>query len=101
MRDVTKVASPSTFGRRRANDNGGINFMVSQGLEKLLDGARDRRSQDARRKADIYAKGARVTVGAPLSYPEEAHRARCVRGKGWPTPNGDNARPRKGERRFR
>src|SRR6266403_1872995 len=56
VRDVTKVA----------NVIGGINFVVSQ-ASKLLDEARERAVADARRKAEIYAKAAGVTLGAPLS----------------------------------
>ena len=53
-----------------ANDIGGINFMVSQ-ASKLLDEAREQAIADARRKAEIYAKAAGVTLGAPLSISEE------------------------------
>ena len=52
-----------------ANDIGGINFMVSQ-ASKLLDDAREQAVADARRKAEIYAKAAGVTLGAPLSISE-------------------------------
>jgi uncharacterized protein len=52
-----------------ANDIGGINFMVS-GASKLLDQAREQAIADARRKAEIYAKAAGVTLGAPLSISE-------------------------------
>ncbi len=52
-----------------ANDIGGINFMVSQ-ASKLLDEAREQAIADARRKAEIYAKAAGVTLGAPLSISE-------------------------------
>jgi uncharacterized protein YggE len=44
--------------------------MVSQ-ASKLLDDAREQAVADARRKADIYAKAAGVTLGAPLSISEE------------------------------
>ena len=52
-----------------ANDIGGINFTVSQ-ASKLLDDAREQAIADARRKAEIYAKAAGVTLGAPLSILE-------------------------------
>ncbi len=52
-----------------ANDIGGINFTVSQ-ASKLLDDAREQAIADARRKAEIYAKAAGVTLGAPLSISE-------------------------------
>ncbi len=71
LRDVTRVAgvidSVVTAG---ANEIGGINFMVSQ-ASKLLDGAREQAIADARRKAEIYAKAAGITLGAPLSIVEE------------------------------
>ena len=47
-----------------ANDIGGINFMVSN-ASKLLDDARAQAIADARRKAEIYAKAADVTLGRP------------------------------------
>ena len=53
-----------------ANEIGGINFMVSQ-ASKLLDDAREQAVADARRKAEIYAKAAGVTLGAPFSISEE------------------------------
>ncbi len=53
-----------------ANDIGGINFMVSN-ASKLLDDARAQAIADARRKAEIYAKAADVTLGAPLSIAED------------------------------
>jgi uncharacterized protein len=71
VRDVTKVASLiDTLVGAGANDIGGINFMVSQ-ASKLLDDARTQAVADARRKAEIYAKAAGVTLGAPLSISEE------------------------------
>ncbi len=71
VRDVTKVANViDTLVDAGANEIGGINFMVSQ-ASKLLDEARDKAVADARRKAEIYAKAAGVTLGAPLSISEE------------------------------
>jgi uncharacterized protein len=71
LRDVTKVASIiDTLVSSGANDIGGINFMVSQ-TSKLLDDAREQAVADAHRKAEIYAKAAGVTLGAPLSITEE------------------------------
>jgi uncharacterized protein YggE len=71
IRDVTKVASViDTLVGAGANDIGGINFSVSQ-ASKLLDDAREQAVADARRKAEIYAKAAGVTLGAPLSISEE------------------------------
>jgi uncharacterized protein YggE len=70
LRDVTKVASAvDTLMGAGANDIGGINFTVSQ-ASKLLDDAREQAIADARRKAEIYAKAAGVTLGAPLSISE-------------------------------
>jgi hypothetical protein len=53
-----------------ANDIGNIAFEVSQ-ASKLLDDAREKAVADARRKAEIYAKAAGVTLGGPLSISEE------------------------------
>src|SRR3984893_13047423 len=75
VRDVTKVASViDTLVGAGANEIGGINFEVSQ-ASKLLDEARERAVADARRKAEIYAKAAGVTLGAPLSISEEGNPA--------------------------
>jgi uncharacterized protein YggE len=71
LRDVAKVASViDTLVSAGANEIGGINFMVSQ-ASKLLDEAREQAIADARRKAEIYAKAAGVTLGAPISISEE------------------------------
>jgi uncharacterized protein YggE len=71
VRDVAKVGNViDTLVGAGANDIGGINFTVSQ-ASKLLDDARAQAIADARRKADIYAKAAGVTLGAPLSITEE------------------------------
>ena len=73
VRDVTKVAGViDTLVGAGANEIGGINFMVSQ-ASKLLDEAREKAIADARRKAEIYARAAGVTLGAPLSISEEGH----------------------------
>jgi uncharacterized protein YggE len=78
LHDVTKVASViDTLVGAGANDIGGINFMVSQ-ASKLLDDARAQAIADARRKAEIYAKAAGVTLGAPLSISEEGTAPRPV-----------------------
>ena len=70
LHDVTKIASViDTLVAAGANDIGGINFMVSQ-ASKLLDDARTQAVADAHRKAEIYAKAAGVTLGAPLSISE-------------------------------
>jgi uncharacterized protein YggE len=71
LRDVTKV--PGTIDilvAAGANELGGINFMVTA-ASKLLDDAREQAIADARRKAEIYAKAAGVTLGSPVSISEE------------------------------
>jgi uncharacterized protein YggE len=71
LRDVTKVASTiDILVAAGANELGGINFMVSS-ASKLLDDAREQAIADARRKAEIYAKAAGVTLGSPVSISEE------------------------------
>jgi uncharacterized protein YggE len=71
LRDVTKVASViDMLVAAGANELGGINFTVS-GASKLLDDAREQAIADARRKAEIYAKAAGVTLGSPISISEE------------------------------
>jgi uncharacterized protein YggE len=71
VRDVTKVANAiDALVSSGANDISGISFMVSQ-ASKLLDVARAKAIDDAHRKADIYARAAGVTLGAPLSISEQ------------------------------
>ncbi|MEW6641351.1 MAG: SIMPL domain-containing protein [Pseudomonadota bacterium] len=71
LRDVTKVAGAiDSLVGAGANEISGISFSVSQ-ASKLLDDARSRAIADARRKAEIYAKAANVTLGEPLSIAEE------------------------------
>ena len=71
LRDVSKIAGViDAVTAAGANDIGGINFMVSN-ASKLLDDARAQAIADARRKAEIYARAADVTLGAPLSISEE------------------------------
>jgi uncharacterized protein YggE len=81
LRDVAKVANIiDVLVGAGANELGGINFMVSQ-ASKLLDDAREKAVADARRKAEIYAKAAGVTLGEPLSISEEGGAAPVFRGK--------------------
>jgi len=81
LHDVTKVANTiDLLVGAGANDIGGINFMVSQ-ASKLLDDAREQAVADARRKAEIYAKAAGVTLGAPLSISEEGSPGPVFRSK--------------------
>jgi uncharacterized protein len=71
VRDVTKVANViDTLVGAGANEIGGINFIVTQ-ASKALDEARTKAVADARRKAEIYAKAAGVTLGEPISISEE------------------------------
>jgi uncharacterized protein YggE len=71
LRDVTKVAGTiDILVGAGANELGGINFMVSA-ASKLLDDAREQAIADARRKAEIYAKAAGVTLGSPVGISEE------------------------------
>jgi uncharacterized protein YggE len=71
LRDITRVASViDTLVAAGANNIGGINFTVSA-ASKLLDDAREQAIADARRKAEIYAKAAGVTLGSPVSISEE------------------------------
>ena len=71
IRDIAKVASTiDALVAAGANEIGGINFMVSQ-ESKVLDEARVRALEDARRKAEIYAKAANVRLGTPVSISED------------------------------
>jgi hypothetical protein len=70
IHDVSKIAGViNTLVGAGANDIGNVAFEVSQ-ASKLLDEAREKAVADARRKAEIYAKAAGVTLGAPLSISE-------------------------------
>lgn len=71
VRDITKVAGLiDVLVNAGANEIGGISFAVSQ-ASKLLDDVREKAVADARRKAEIYAGAAGVTLGDPLSISEE------------------------------
>ncbi|MBR1141834.1 SIMPL domain-containing protein [Bradyrhizobium sp. AUGA SZCCT0431] len=81
IRDVTKVASViDVLVGAGANEIGGINFIVTQ-PSKHLDEAREKAIADARRKADIYAKAAGVTLGEPISISEEGGPSPMFRSK--------------------
>jgi len=81
LRDVTRVASViDLLVTAGANDIGNIAFTVTQ-ASKLLDEAREKAVADARRKAEIYAKAAGVTLGAPLSIAEEGAPVPTFRAK--------------------
>ncbi|EGP09314.1 SIMPL domain-containing protein [Afipia clevelandensis] len=71
IRDITKVADTiDVLVGAGANEISGISFAVSK-ASKLLDDARAEAMADARRKAEIYAKAANITLGAPVSISEE------------------------------
>jgi uncharacterized protein YggE len=71
LHDVLKVAGTiDMLVGAGATNIGGIGFSVSN-ASKLLDDARGQAVADARRKAEIYAKAAGVTLGAPLGNSEE------------------------------
>ena len=71
VRDVSKVANViDTMVSAGANEIGGIGFVVTQ-ASKALDEARSKAIADARRKAEIYAKAAGVTLGEPINISEE------------------------------
>ena len=81
LRDVARVASViDTLVTAGANDIGNISFTVTQ-ASKLLDDAREKAVADARRKAEIYARAAGVTLGAPLSIAEEGAPVPTFRAK--------------------
>ena len=81
LRDVTKVAGViDTLVAAGANDVGNVYFSVSQ-ASKLLDDAREKAVADARRKAEVYARAAGVTLGAPLGIAEEGSAMPVFRAK--------------------
>ena len=80
IRDVSKVAGMiDVLVGAGANEIGGINFSVTQ-ASKYLDEAREKAIADARRKAEIYAKAAGVTLAEPLSITEEGAPTPLFRG---------------------
>ena len=81
IRDVTKVAGViDVLVGAGANEIGGINFTVTQ-ASKHRDEAREKAIADARRKAEIYAKAAGVTLGEPINISEEGAPTPLFRGK--------------------
>jgi uncharacterized protein len=79
LRDVNKVAGViDALVGAGANDIGNIYFTVAE-PSKLLDEARAKAVADARRKAEIYAKAAGVTLGTPLSISEDGTPAPMFR----------------------
>jgi uncharacterized protein len=81
VRDVAKVANIiDVLVGAGANDIGGIHFVVTQ-ASKLLDEAREQAIADARRKAQIYAKAAGVTLGEPIAISEQGAPTPMFRSK--------------------
>lgn len=81
IRDVTKVANViDVLVAAGANEIGGISFSVTQ-ASKHLDEAREQAIADARRKAQIYAKAAGVTLGEPIAISEEGGPTPMFRSK--------------------
>jgi uncharacterized protein len=81
VRDVSKIANLiDVLVGAGANEIGGISFTVSQ-ASNILDEARGRAIEDARRKAEIYAKAAGVALGEALSISEEGASLPLYRGK--------------------
>jgi len=93
VRDVTKVANViDTLVGAGANDVGNIYFSVAE-PSKLLDEAREKAVADARRKAEIYAKAAGVSLGQPLSIAEDGAPAPVFRAKTLAAPMAATATP--------
>jgi uncharacterized protein len=81
VRDITKIAGLiDVLVGAGANEIGGVGFIVSQ-ASKLLDDARGKAVADARRKAEIYANAAGVTLGEALSITEGGPPTPFFRGK--------------------
>ncbi|MGO3931721.1 SIMPL domain-containing protein [Rhodopseudomonas pseudopalustris] len=71
-RDMARVAGlVDTLVVAGANEIRGISFRVANS-SKVLDDVRTEAIADARRKAEIYARAAGVTLGAPLVISEDA-----------------------------
>jgi uncharacterized protein len=91
LHDVNKVAGViDTLVGAGANDIGNIYFTVAE-PSKLLDQAREKAVADARRKAEIYAKAAGVTLSSPLSISEDGtptpmFRVKTLAAPATPTP---------------
>jgi uncharacterized protein YggE len=71
LRDVANVGGIiDALVGAGANDIGEISFSVSQ-ASKLLDDARVKAVEDARRKAALYAQATGMILGSPLSISED------------------------------
>jgi hypothetical protein len=72
VRDIARVAGlVDTLVVAGANEIRGISFRVAN-PSKVLDDIRAEAIADAKRKAEIYARAAGVTLGAPLAISEDA-----------------------------
>jgi len=81
LHDLSKLASViDALVGAGANDVGNVSFTVEDS-SKLLDEAREKAFADARRKAEIYARAAGVSLGAPLSIAEGGAPAPVFRAK--------------------
>lgn len=70
LRDVSKLASTlDALVAAGVNDVGNIGFALND-TSRLLDDARKEAFLDARRKAEIYASAAGLSLGAPISIAE-------------------------------
>ncbi|WP_257170069.1 SIMPL domain-containing protein [Bradyrhizobium sp. SRS-191] len=86
LHDVAKVANViDAVVAAGANDVGNVFFSVAE-PSKLLDEAREKAVTDARRKAEIYAKAAGVTLGQPLNIAEDGAPAPVFRAKTFAAP---------------
>ncbi|MGJ4927749.1 SIMPL domain-containing protein [Bradyrhizobium sp. HKCCYLS2038] len=86
VHDVAKVANViDTVVGAGANDVGNVFFSVAE-PSKLLDQAREKAVADARRKAEIYAKAAGVTLGQPLNIAEDGAPTPVFRAKTFAAP---------------
>ncbi len=93
VHDVSKVAGViDALVGAGANDVGNIYFTVAE-PSKLLDEAREKAVADARRKAEIYAKAAGVTLGQPLSIAEDGAPAPVFRAKTFAAPMAASPTP--------
>jgi len=93
LHDVTKVAGLiDALVGAGANDVGNIYFAVAE-PSKLLDQAREKAVADARRKAEIYARAAGVTLGMPLSISEDGAPAPMFRVKTLAAPMAATSTP--------
>ncbi|ABD05068.1 Protein of unknown function DUF541 [Rhodopseudomonas palustris HaA2] len=74
VRDIARVAGlVDTLVTAGANEIRGIGFRVAD-PSKLLDDVRAEAIADARRKAEVYARAAGVTLGAPLLISEDTQQ---------------------------